>query len=211
MSAIFYRRTQSRAFSFEPSADLRRAPKLFFATFSSTREYLLKTFRHLLMLSYVLCLVAALIMHELGHLIAARTCSVAVTEFGLGWGRKIAGFRAGGIDYKLHVLPIGAYVRLDIAELQRRPLSQQALVLLAGVIVNLIAAAMAGANKFALVNLILAATNLLPIYQQDGWKCGIVMLRALLKRRNALVEWTFTISGGALSLLFLVAKLRHYI
>jgi regulator of sigma E protease len=163
------------------------------------------------MLSYILCLVVALIIHELGHLIAARACCVPVMEFGLGWGRKIFGYGAGGIEYKLHALPIGAYVRLDIEELQRRPLSQQALVLLAGVIVNLVAATMAGANRFALINLILAATNLLPIYQQDGWKMGMVMLRAMLKRRNALVEWTFTISGGALSVLIIIAKLRHYI
>jgi membrane-associated protease RseP (regulator of RpoE activity) len=162
------------------------------------------------MLSYLVCLILALIIHELGHLIAARACCVPVMEFGLGWGRKIFGFRAGEVEYKLHALPVGAYVRLDIEELQRRPLSQQALVLLAGIIVNLLAAAMAGANKFALINLILAATNLLPIYQQDGWKCGMVMLRAMLKRRNALVEWTFTISGGVLSLLLVFVKLRHY-
>ena len=163
------------------------------------------------MLSYILCLVVALVIHELGHLVAARACCVPAREFGLGWGPKIFGFHAGGVEYKLHALPVGAYVRLDIEELQRRPLGQQALVLLAGVIVNLLAAAMAGANKFALINLILAATNLLPIYQQDGWKCGMVMLRAMLKRRNALVEWTFTISGGVLSVLFFIAKLRRYI
>lgn len=163
------------------------------------------------MLTYILCLVVALIIHELGHLVAARACCVPVMEFGLGWGPKLFGFRIGEVEYKLHALPVGAYVRLDIEELQRRPLSQQALVLLAGVIVNLLAAAMAGANRFALINLILATTNLLPIYQQDGWKCGMVMLRAMLKRRNALVEWTFTISGGTLSILFFIAKLRHYI
>jgi membrane-associated protease RseP (regulator of RpoE activity) len=163
------------------------------------------------MLDYALSLVVALLIHELGHLVAAKACSVPVTEFGLGWGRKIFGFRAGGIEYKAHLLPVGAYVRLDIEELQRRPLSQQTVVLLAGVIVNLLAATMAGANSFAAVNLVLAATNLLPIYQQDGWKCGIVMLRALLKRRNAMVEWTFTITGGALSLILLAAKFKHYV
>lgn len=163
------------------------------------------------MLTYGLCLVAALFIHELGHLVAARACCVPVTEFGLGWGRKLFGFEAGGIEYKLHALPVGAYVRLDMQELQRRPLSQQALVLLAGVIVNLLAATMSGANRFAMMNLMLAATNLLPIYQQDGWKCGIVMLRALLKNRSAMVEWTFTISGGAFSAVFLLAKMHHYV
>lgn len=163
------------------------------------------------MLSYGLFLFAALFIHELGHLVAARACCVPVTEFGLGWGRKLVGFKVGAIECKLHLLPVGAYVRLDMEELQRRPLSQQALVLLAGVIVNLLAAAMAGANRFAMMNLMLAATNLLPVYQQDGWKCGIVMLRALIKRRNALVEWTFTLSGGALSALIFLAKIRHHI
>lgn len=163
------------------------------------------------MLAYILSLVVALIIHELGHLLAARACCVPVTEFGLGWGRKIFSFRAGAVDYRFHLLPVGAYVRLDIEELQRRPLSQQALVLLAGVVVNLLAATFAGGGKFALINFVLAATNLLPIYQQDGWKCGMVMLRALLKRRNALVEWTFTLSGGALSVLFFLVKLsRHF-
>jgi membrane-associated protease RseP (regulator of RpoE activity) len=163
------------------------------------------------MLSYIFCLIAALFIHELGHLVAARACCVPVTEFGLGWGRKLIGFRAGEVEYQLRALPVGAYVRLDMEELQRRPLSQQSLVLLAGVIVNLLAAVMAGTNRFAMMNLLLAATNLLPIYQQDGWKCGIVMLRALLRRRNALVEWTFTITGGALSVLFFIVKIRHYI
>ena len=163
------------------------------------------------MLSYILSLIVALVIHELGHLVAARACCVPVMEFGLGWGRKLFGFRAGDVDYSFRALPVGAYVRLDIEELQRRPLSQQALVLLAGVIVNLLAAAIAGTNKFALINLILATTNLLPIYQQDGWKCGMVMLRALLKRRNALVEWTFTISGGVLSILLIVAKLKRHV
>ena len=164
-----------------------------------------------MLLSYLLCLVAALFIHELGHLLAARACGVPVTEFGLGWGPKIFSFERGDIQYRLHALPVGAYVRLDIEELQQRPLSQQTLVLLAGVIVNLVAAVLAGANHFATMNLLLAATNLLPLYQQDGWKCGIVMLRALMGRRNALVEWTFTISGGLLGVAFFAAHARHLV
>jgi membrane-associated protease RseP (regulator of RpoE activity) len=209
MSAIFYRRIRSPAFSYEPSAELKSDRRRFLHEPSS--DFRNRSRASHFMLSYIACLIIALLIHELGHLLAARACSVPVTEFGLGWGRKLFGFRAGDVEYKVHALPVGAYVRLDIEELQRRPLSQQTLVLLAGVIVNLVAATMAGANRFAMMNLILAATNLLPIYQQDGWKCGIVMLRALLRRRNALVEWTFTISGAAVSLLFFVTKLRHLI
>lgn len=140
-----------------------------------------------------------MLIHELGHLVAARACLVPATELGLGWGPRLYGFRTGGVEYKLHALPVGAYVRLDMVELQRRPLLQQVVVLLAGVIVNLAAAALAEGTAFGTMNLLLAATNLLPLYQQDGWKCGMVMLRALLARRSAMVEWTFTIAGGILS------------
>jgi membrane-associated protease RseP (regulator of RpoE activity) len=162
------------------------------------------------LISYLLGFFVALLIHELGHLAAARVCHVPATEFGLGWGSKIFGFHFRGVEYKLHALPIGAYVRLDIVELQRRPLSRQVLVLLAGIIVNLIAAALTLGTPFGTVNLLLAATNLLPLYQQDGWKCGMVMLRALLRRKSAVVEWTFTIAGSGVSLALIAFQaLRH--
>lgn len=163
-----------------------------------------------MLISYLFSFFIALLIHELGHLVTARACHVPAPEFGLGWGRKLFGFRYGDVEYKLHALPIGAYVRLDIAELQRRALSQQVLVLLAGIIVNLIAAALALGTPFGTMNLLLAATNILPLYQQDGWKCGMVMLRGLLKRRSAVVEWTFTIAGSVLSLTLIAFQaLRH--
>ena len=112
--------------------------------------------------------------------------------------------------YKLHALPVGAYVRLDMRVLQQRTLDQQVFVLLAGIIVNLIAASITRGTAFSLMNLLLAMTNLLPLYQQDGWKCGMVLLRALLRRKSALIEWTFTLTGGGLSLaLFAAFALRY--
>lgn len=163
-----------------------------------------------MLISYLFSFVIALLIHELGHLVTARVCRVPAPEFGLGWGRKLFGFRWGGVEYKLHALPVGAYVRLDIAELQRRALSQQVLVLLAGVIVNLVAASLTMGTPFGTINLLLAATNILPLYQQDGWKCGMVMLRAALRRRSAVVEWTFTIAGSGLSLALIAFQaIRH--
>ena len=163
-----------------------------------------------MLISYILCFALALLIHELGHLAEARVCSVSVSEFGLGWGPKIFGFKVGEVEYKLHALPIGAYVRLDMAELQRRPLSQQVLILMAGINVNLIASVLTMGTSFSTMNLLLASTNLLPLYQQDGWKCGMVMLRALMRRKSAMVEWTFTIAGSGISLaLFAAYALRH--
>jgi membrane-associated protease RseP (regulator of RpoE activity) len=152
-----------------------------------------------MLITYVLLFAATMFIHELGHLAAARLCGVPAPELGLGWGPKLFGVKIGGVNFRLHLLPVGAYVRLDMRELQARPLGQQVFVLLAGVLVNLAAALSTQGTWFSLMNYLLAATNLLPLYQQDGWKCGMIMLRALLSRRSAVVEWTFTIAGGVVS------------
>ena len=164
-----------------------------------------------MLITYVLLFALTMFIHELGHLIAARLCGIGATELGLGWGPKLLEKSAFGVRFKLHLLPVGAYVRLDMRGLQERPLSQQVFVLLAGIMVNLAAALLAQGTWFGLLNYFLAATNLLPLYQQDGWKCGMVMLRALLARRSPLVEWTFTIAGGVLSLAVFIAQMGRYV
>jgi membrane-associated protease RseP (regulator of RpoE activity) len=149
--------------------------------------------------TYIVCFAIAMLIHELGHLVAAIVCRVRVSELGFGWGPKLIGTKLGPVEYKLHLLPLGAYTKIDIQALTKRPLSQQVFVLLAGIFVNIIAASIAEGTIFGSMNLLLAATNLLPLYQQDGWKCGMVMIRGVLNRKSPLVEWVFTITGAILS------------
>ena len=165
----------------------------------------------MILLSYIIAFAVAMLIHELGHLFAAWSSRVPVSELGLGWGRKLFGFKVGQVEYKLHALPVGAYVRLDMRELQTKPLSLQVFVLMAGIIVNLVAAFAAQGTIFGLMNLLLAVTNLLPVYQQDGWKCGMVLMRAVMNRKSAFAEWTFTITGGALSLLLFITHAAKHI
>ncbi|HJX92828.1 MAG TPA: site-2 protease family protein [Pyrinomonadaceae bacterium] len=158
-----------------------------------------------MILTYIAYFVLALILHEVGHCIAAYACRVKVTEFGLGWGPQVYIFRFRKVTYGIRVLPLGAYVRLDLPGLLRRPLLQQIIVLLAGIAANLIAATLTEGSRFSLMNYLLAATNILPLYQQDSWKCGVVILRDVLHRKSPLVEWTFTIAGAGLSLILFIA------
>ncbi len=158
------------------------------------------------MLSYILCFLAALLVHELGHCVAAFGCNVTVSEFGFGWGRRLFGLRIRGVDFVIRVLPVGAYIRLNLDELQERPVDQQVTVLLAGIIANLVAGVVTGGTHFSLMNYLLAATNILPLYQQDGWKCGMVILRGSMRRKSPLIDWTFTIVGSALSLALIAAQ-----
>lgn len=151
-------------------------------------------------INLVLSLIVALVLHELGHLFAARLTGVAVTEAGLGWGPKLTSIRVRAIDYSIRLLPLGAYVRLDMVGLRKHPLGQQLFVMLAGIAVNLILAVVGWGTFFGSLNLILAIANLVPLYQQDGWKSGMLIFRHLFQRSSPVVEWTFTIAGGTLGL-----------
>jgi membrane-associated protease RseP (regulator of RpoE activity) len=151
--------------------------------------------------NFILSFAVALILHELGHFLAARACRVPVTGAGFGWGPRLFGFRVRKVDYQLRALPIGAYIRMDMSTLQRRPLYQQLSVLLAGVAVNFILSGVAWGTFFGTLNLVLAVVNLFPLYQQDGWKSGMVFFRRVFNRPSPLVEWSFTLSAGALGLI----------
>lgn len=143
---------------------------------------------------------AALVLHELGHYVAARLCKVPVKQVGLGWGPKIYGIRVSSIDYQLRLLPVGAYVQMDMIALQRRPLLQQLLVLGAGIGVNLVLCALAWGSLFGTLNLALAIGNLIPLYQLDGWKGGMVIVRRMFGRPSPVAEWSLTLGGGAIAL-----------
>ncbi len=165
---------------------------------------------HVSLINIILSFAGALVLHELGHFLAARACRVSVTQAGFGWGPKLFGFRVNGVDYQVRLLPLGAYIRMDMSGLQRRPLFQQLFVLLAGIAVNLILAAIAWGTFFGTLNLALAIGNLLPLYQQDGWKGGMLICRRVFGRSSQLVEWSFTISGGLMSLALLARGLFSF-
>jgi len=89
---------------------------------------------------------------------------------------------------------------MDMSTLQKRSLSQQLFVLLAGVAVNFFLSGIAWGTFFGTLNLVLAIGNLFPLYQQDGWKSGMVICRRMFGRPSPLVEWILTIGGGAIGL-----------
>jgi membrane-associated protease RseP (regulator of RpoE activity) len=156
-------------------------------------------------LNFIFSFVGALVLHELGHLLAARACGIPVTQAGFGWGPKLLGFRVKEVDYQLRALPIGAYIRMDMLAFQRRPLVQQLCVLLAGIAVNFVLSGIAWGTFFGILNLFLAIGNLFPLYQHDGWKSGMLIWRRIFNRRSPLVEWSFTLSAGVLAFIVLAS------
>jgi membrane-associated protease RseP (regulator of RpoE activity) len=151
----------------------------------------------------------ALVLHEIGHYLAARICNVPVSQAGLGWGPRLLGVRVNDVDCQLRLLPLGAYVRMDMVALQSRPLIQQLFVLGAGIAMNLVLCAFTWGSIFALFNLALAVGNLMPLYQLDGWKSGIVISRKFFGRPSPLVEWVLTLGGGAIVLAVMMRALLN--
>ena len=159
------------------------------------------------LLNFIFSFTLALILHELGHLAAARLCRVPVTAMSLGWGPRLYSRTLSNINCQLRLLPIGAFVQMDMGVFRTRSINKQLLVLSAGVGVNLALALITWGTLFGVLNLGLAIGNSLPVYQQDGWKSAIVVCRRLLGRSSALAEWTITIIGGAMALAVIVRAL----
>ena len=158
--------------------------------------------------SLLLFAALAMIIHELGHLAAARYCRVPASELGLGMGPKLFGFRVRSIRLNFRVLPIGSFVMLDGTVLLERSVRAQLLVHLGGVIFNTVAGVLTYGTMFGWLNLLLAAGNILPLYQHDGWKCGVTIMRALMQRNSQPAERALTFSGGFVSLVIAWVVLR---
>ena len=152
-----------------------------------------------------------MVIHEFGHLVAARYCEIEATELGLGLGPKLFGFNVGKVRFSVRAYPIGSFVLIDGSTLKTKRVSQQLLVHLGGIILNLTAGCLAYGTVFGWLNLLLAAGNLLPLYQHDGWKCGVVIVRAVLQRQSQPFEWAFTWSGSFVSLAIAYAVIRIFV
>ena len=164
-----------------------------------------------LILSLIIFAALAMIIHELGHLLAARSCRVSASELGLGMGPRLFGFRIGSIRFNLRAFPVASYVMLDGSALKERSVRAQLLVHLGGIIFNVITGLLTYGTMFGWFNLLLAAGNMLPLYQHDGWKCGVVIMRALLQRKSQPAERVFTFSGGFISLMIAWSVFRMFI
>jgi membrane-associated protease RseP (regulator of RpoE activity) len=163
-----------------------------------------------LIISLIIFTGFAMIVHELGHLLAARSCNVPASELGIGLGPRLAGFSIAGIRFNLRAIPVASFVRLDGTALKEKSMRAQLLVHLGGIIFNIVAGMLTYGTTFGWLNLLIAGGNILPLYQHDGWKCGVVIMRALLRRKSEPAERVFTFCGGFVSLLIAWAVMRMF-
>ena len=92
----------------------------------------------------VFCTVSLLIiLHELGHFLAAKKLGIPIARFSVGLGPKVWGFKLGETEYWLSLIPCGGYVlpALNDAEaFDKIPLKSRILFSLAGPAANILGA-----------------------------------------------------------------------
>ena len=75
--------------------------------------------------AFLLVLIPAIIVHEIGHYLAAKLVGIRILEFGIGIPPRITRlFRWRGTDFTLNWLPLGGFVR-PLGEDLVRPLSKE--------------------------------------------------------------------------------------
>ncbi len=57
-------------------------------------------------------LLLCIVLHELGHFVAAKSAGIKVTEFFVGFGPRLWSVRRGETDYGVKALPLGGYCRI---------------------------------------------------------------------------------------------------
>lgn len=90
-----------------------------------------------------------IIIHELGHYLAARFFDIRVDTFSIGFGPRMFGFRRGETDFRFSWILFGGYVRMagehpgdeeDPRGFQAKPRWQRLIVVLAGPVMNMVLA-----------------------------------------------------------------------
>jgi regulator of sigma E protease len=89
------------------------------------------------------------LVHEWGHFVVAKLCSVRVDVFSIGFGARLWGKKRGDTDYRISALPLGGYVKMagdnpveertgDPHEYLSRPRWQRFLIVIAGPSMNIL-------------------------------------------------------------------------
>lgn len=89
----------------------------------------------------LLVLNGLIVLHELGHFLAARRVGLSVPEFSVGMGPRLFGLTYRGTQYVFRLFPVGGYVLLpDLAPEEGHPgvpIWKRLVALLAGPLANL--------------------------------------------------------------------------
>jgi regulator of sigma E protease len=112
----------------------------------------------LTIIGFILILLTTIMIHEMGHFLAAKLLGIRVETFSIGFGKRLFSKRLGTTNYQLSLIPFGGYIKLagdktnkliegesyeqtpDNDRYDLRPAWQKCLILIAGPLINLLLA-----------------------------------------------------------------------
>ena len=129
-------------------------------------------------LAAILIFGVLIIVHELGHFLAAKACGVRVNEFSVGMGPQLLHTVRGETEYSLRLLPLGGFCAMagedddcdDADSLYRQSIWKQFVIFVAGAAMNfligflIILALYSGAKGFLTADIM----SLEPDFPQQG-------------------------------------------
>jgi len=132
-------------------------------------------------------------IHEFGHFFTAKLVGVRVEVFSLGFGQRLFGFKKGGTDYRVCLIPLGGYVKLlgegmfdknrELApdDFMAKNRFQRFLIMVMGSIMNIILA-------IVLVAIINMAGVTVPEYQEQPPVIGYIDPGSPAEKAGLLIE-----------------------
>lgn len=114
---------------------------------------------------FILVLSIVVLIHELGHFVAAKLIGVKVEEFGFGYPPRAIGKKIGETIYSINWLPFGGFVKIFGEQEAEAPKTrskkaffnkskkQRSMVILSGVVMNLVLAVVCFSLIYSLVGI----------------------------------------------------------
>lgn len=84
-----------------------------------------------------------ILVHEFGHLVAAKLSGISIEQFSIGFGPRLWSFKKGKTEYRLSAFPVAGYVlpeMKDLDDFYRIPSSRRIVFALGGPFANIILA-----------------------------------------------------------------------
>lgn len=134
----------------------------------------------------VLAIMILVFVHEMGHFLAAKLFGMRVSKFSVGFPPKIIGKQIGETEYVVGALPLGGYVKIEGMvdesmdtdfidkdpepwEFRAKPVWQRIIVIVAGVVFNIILAAVIFAGlRMSYGDVYVPAENVAAVYVSEG-------------------------------------------
>lgn len=164
---------------------------------------------------FLISLLITIILHELGHLFAAKLVGCKVDVFSIGFGKELFSFTYKGTKYRLALFPIGGYNKLNHEldycrnknALPNLSYSKKLFVILSGCIINIISGLIScyislhwvynyGVFYFGFLSVALGITNLIPFPALDGSYPILFLLEKIIPKKYTLQLIRFLVSWG---------------